>query len=691
MLILSIACVSASDVNEISDNQDSNILNSYDSPSSVSASGESESFDDYNSSVGSGGSMDSSSDVGYRNNMVSTNNMGSTGSMESSNTLGGAGSDSSISSLNSDVSNDDGNSVDSISISNSNSNSREISSSESNSSSEVLNSSSNGNNSSGNVRTSTKLVNSGSSVVNGKTYYLTLKDSKGNVLSGKNVKLTFLGKTYTKTTNSKGVVGLTIKGTVGKIYKLTYKFAGDTKYDSSSGSVSIKIKMGTKFIGSGSSILKGNKYVVTLKNSKGKALSKRTIIFTINGKSYKKTTNSKGVASLKINLKPNTVYNLTYKYGGSSYYGGSSKKISLFVKTPTKLLNSGKSVVSGKKYYITLKDSNGKVLVGKTVKLTYRGKTYKKTTNSKGIVSLKISSAPGYTYKISYKYSGSSKYGSSSGQTYIKVKKATNLISSSSNTIANGSTYKVVLKDSSGNLLSHKVIKFTFNGKNYTKTTNSKGVVSLTIKGTVGKTYNLSYKYSGSSYYGASSSGIIKLTVKNAAVTKKGNASQYKKGLNEIANLSNSELKAYLNSSGYDSINSAIKSLASGLVSGKTTNWAKAEAIFNYVRDQVSYSFYSNSKKGATGTLSGKSANCCDQANLVVALCRAANIPARFSHGQGCTFSSGLVTGHVWAQINVDGVWYSADATSSRNSLGNVKNWNVKSFYSLKQYAHLPF
>ena len=176
-----------------------------------------------------------------------------------------------------------------------------------------------------------------------------------------------------------------------------------------------------------------------------------------------------------------------------------------------------------------------------------------------------------------------------------------------------------------------------------------------------------------------------------SSVTKRGNTAQYKKGLNEIANLTEAQLNAYLKSSGNDALNSAIKTLASKLVSEKSTTWQKAQAIFNYVRDNISYSYYSDSKKGAKSTLSSKSANCCDQANLVVALCRAANIPARFSHGQGCRFSSGLVTGHVWAQIYVDGVWYSADATSSRNSLGNIKNWNVKSFYSLKQYAHLPF
>ena len=789
------------------------------------------------------------------------------------------------------------------------------------------------------VKTPTALVNSGSSVVNGKAYYITLKDSYGNVLSGKTVSLTFNGKTYKKTTNSNGKVSLTISGTVAKTYKLTYKYAGDANYSSIAGSASIKIKMPTALSGSGSTIIKGNKYSVTLKDSSGKALSSKKVTFTFSGKNYTRTTNSKGLASLTIKAAAGKTYSFSYKYAGSSYYGSSSKTVSLFVKTPTQFVNSGSSIAKGKTYYITLKDSDGNVLAGKTVKITYRGKTYTKTTDSKGKVGLKISSTIGYTYKISYKYAGNSKYGAISGSVNLKIKKGTSLTGSSSTTIIKGNKYSVTLKDSSGKALSSKKVTFTFSGKNYTRTTNSKGLASLTIKAAAGKTYSFSYKYAGSSYYAASSSGTIKLSVKiksvisnsgsslmngsnykialkdsngnplsnkkiaftfngksytettssngvaslsinvstpkkysltykfggdntytsssgsvslnvksesvftvaqvvsasstvksyvekygkvpstvsvngvslnissftylmgkavvsinsgktsgvitlgnisssysnggstsikgnltkanylslanslvsyansnsripnyintslglvspklysfglskvlvfyssnnrlpntlsllsnevdgsgssasSSSVTKKGNSSQYKTGLNEITNLTAAQLKSYLTASGNDAINSAIKSLASKLVSGKTTTWAKAEAIYNYVRDNISYSFYSNSKKAASGTLSSKSANCCDQANLIVALCRAANIPARFSHAQGCTFSSGLVTGHVWAQIYVDGIWYSADATSSRNSLGNIKNWNVKSFSSLKQYAHLSF
>jgi transglutaminase-like putative cysteine protease len=174
-------------------------------------------------------------------------------------------------------------------------------------------------------------------------------------------------------------------------------------------------------------------------------------------------------------------------------------------------------------------------------------------------------------------------------------------------------------------------------------------------------------------------------------VDKKGNASQYKKGLNEVQSLSAAELAKYLTASGNDALNADIKALAKQLTQGKTTTWAKAQAIFNYVRDNIDYEYYANTKYKATGTLSKKRGNCCDHANLVVALCRAADIPARFSHAKNCRFRSGLVTGHVWAQIYVDGVWYTADATSKSNQLGNIQNWNTNSFTNLNQYIHLAF
>jgi transglutaminase-like putative cysteine protease len=147
-------------------------------------------------------------------------------------------------------------------------------------------------------------------------------------------------------------------------------------------------------------------------------------------------------------------------------------------------------------------------------------------------------------------------------------------------------------------------------------------------------------------------------------------------------------LKKYLASTTNCQVTNAdIKALVASLTKGKTTNYAKAVAIFNWVNENVDYSFYYNTKRGAVGTLKNKTGNCVDTSHLLIALARAAGIPARYKHAT-CKFSSGTY-GHVWAEIWVDGKWYSADATSSSNSFGVIKSWKLVTLKGT--YTSLPF
>jgi hypothetical protein len=135
---------------------------------------------------------------------------------------------------------------------------------------------------------------------------------------------------------------------------------------------------------------------------------------------------------------------------------------------------------------------------------------------------------------------------------------------------------------------------------------------------------------------------------------------------------------------------SSVSALAKSLSAGCTTDLQKATKIYNWVRDNINYAFYYNTKYGATGTLNKRLGNCCDTANLLVALARDAGIKARYVHGT-CKFSSGNWYGHVWAQVYVNGKWVNADATSSRNSLGVIKNWNTATYKLAGVYNTLPF
>jgi transglutaminase-like putative cysteine protease len=151
------------------------------------------------------------------------------------------------------------------------------------------------------------------------------------------------------------------------------------------------------------------------------------------------------------------------------------------------------------------------------------------------------------------------------------------------------------------------------------------------------------------------------------------------------------ELQQYLAATANCQVNNAqIKALAASITKGKTSAYDKAVAIFNYVRDNIGYSFYYNTKYGAVGTINADTGNCVDTAHLVIALSRAAGLPAKYAHGT-CQFSSGSWYGHVWARIWVDGKWYAADATSSRNTFGVVNNWNTATYTLKGTYISLPF
>ena len=137
--------------------------------------------------------------------------------------------------------------------------------------------------------------------------------------------------------------------------------------------------------------------------------------------------------------------------------------------------------------------------------------------------------------------------------------------------------------------------------------------------------------------------------------------------------------------------NTAIKNLVKSITSGITDDVKKATAIFNYVRDSISYSFYYDTHQGALGTYNAKSGNCVDQAHLLVAMFRTAGFAARYEHGT-CTFTlSGSTYGHVWAQVLIGDVWVVSDPTSTRNSFGKVVNWNTGSYSHHAYYASLPF
>ena len=109
----------------------------------------------------------------------------------------------------------------------------------------------------------------------------------------------------------------------------------------------------------------------------------------------------------------------------------------------------------------------------------------------------------------------------------------------------------------------------------------------------------------------------------------------------------------------------------------------KAEAIFTYVRDEMEWENYMNTRKGAVATIKAKCGNCCDLSHATLAICRAAGIPARYLHGQ-CYFSSGVI-GHVIPEIHADGAWWICDPSNNNATFG-VPVWKGMETFNGRYY-----
>ena len=389
-------------------------------------------------------------------------------------------------------------------------------------------------------------------------------------------------------------------------------------------------------------------------------------------------TDDEGMAILPLDLSIGGIHNIQVSYDGDLNYNPAESVYSNVIFYENTIIKTLKNYAyRSSDFTIKLVSSNGDVLSNKKLIIYLDGVKYIKTTDSKGQVYIRMPSDK-KSVNFNCTFDGEDYYLESSLSMNLPVYKKT-YTKPLIYTILKGKSFKILLKGIDGKILKKEKVKFTIGGKTYTRTTNDKGIAYLKLKLPRNR-YKVNFSYDNNGVYGPSSNSSYLEIIDPSG--------QFKKGLNQNTKLS---VRKYLYGGGYAKITKAIRKLSKKITSKYSTKLEKATAIYNYVRNNLGYSYYANSKKGAAKTLKTKRGNCCDHANLIVALCRASKIPARYAHAKGCRFGSGLATGHVWAQIYVNGRWYSADGTSYRNSLGHIKNWNTKSYRKLRIYRSIPF
>ena len=220
----------------------------------------------------------------------------------------------------------------------------------------------------------------------------------------------------------------------------------------------------------------GTKFKVTLKDNKNKAIKNAKVKIDVNGKSYTKTTDTKGVAFLNLNFESGT-YKLTTTYEGSKNFLKKSIKNTVTIKSTIKANDFSKFHKNTEKFTATFLDDNGKSL--KKVKIKYafpNTKIKEAKTDRNGNVKIKVSLTPG-KYKIAL---ANTKTGEVSYR-IITIKNTLQQLGLSVDKLGNAK-YSVKLLNDKGKINPNQKVSFKFNNKAYNIKSDKNGVATLYVK-----------------------------------------------------------------------------------------------------------------------------------------------------------------------------------------------------------------
>jgi hypothetical protein len=171
---------------------------------------------------------------------------------------------------------------------------------------------------------------------------------------------------------------------------------------------------------------KTDKLTVTLNDSNGNPIANTYIAINLNGKTKNVKTDSKGQASMAVNLVPKT-YAATISYAGSDRYYPADKTVDVVIKKASPKITASKKTFKTKdktkKYTITLKNNLGKVMKKTKVTIKVNGKTYSAKTNNKGQATFKLNKLTKKgTFKSTITYTGSKYYNKVTKSVKLTVK-----------------------------------------------------------------------------------------------------------------------------------------------------------------------------------------------------------------------------------------------------------------------------
>ena len=209
-------------------------------------------------------------------------------------------------------------------------------------------------------------------------FYAKFLDSTGKALANTQVRFNINGVFYTKTTNNDGVADLGIMLRPGTYILTAYNPANGEERGITITVKSLIVQSDlTKYY------LNASRFQATIYNKNGSLAVNKEVTFNINGVFYHKTTDSNGIASLGIALRPGE-YIITTIVDGLDI----GNKVTVLPTLVTKDLDM--KYLDGSDFTAQTLDGQGKPLANQNVSFNVNGVFYHKVTNEDGIASLKI-------------------------------------------------------------------------------------------------------------------------------------------------------------------------------------------------------------------------------------------------------------------------------------------------------------
>ena len=297
------------------------------------------------------------------------------------------------------------------------------------------------------------------------------KDAAGNVT------VEIDGKKYTANIIN-GTAKVNIPGLGVGDYNITTTYLGDAKYVSMTkkGNITVIPNMDVNLYVDDVVMIyhDGTRLVAKLTDYHGRPMVNDIIYFTINGKTYTKTTDDNGTASMGLNLD-SKVYTATVSYNESEVYSKISKNVTVTINPTVISEDLVKMYQNDTRFYVKFTDSTGKALANTTVKFNIHGVFYTKKTDKDGVADLGIMLRPGEYILTAYNpVTGEEKGFNITVKSLIVQGDLTKYY-------LNASKFQATIYDKNGSLAVGKNVTFNINGVFYTKTTDSNGVVSLAI------------------------------------------------------------------------------------------------------------------------------------------------------------------------------------------------------------------